>query len=983
MGSLQQHIKQLEEENRSLKEQLAQRSETNKSVADYRKQMDVLGANLPDGCLFRFEIDPKTSRMGFTYVTGNWVNISGLSVEEAGDFEKVISGIHPDDRQCVQDAIRKSIDTQCEFNIEFRFYQAACRLIWVHISSRPRFEGDMILCDGYILNITHRKNTELALLAEKERLEALGDNFPNGTLFRFEMDVQTGKMRFTYLSGTWFATVNVREEDALSDMFSVLSKIHPDDFPRILLAINESATSLNDFNIEVRYLYTPDTLKWMQISSRPRAVQGKVLSDGFIMDITDRKTTEIELDNYRRDLEKLVKERTEELEASMEELTSTNEELISTNEELQRYRNQLEQMVEAKTRELVASRERLLTLSNNLPGGVIYQIMSTGDFDKFTYISASFATLFQLSIEEALADINNFARMIHPDDKHQFVYFDPLKKVDIQFRVVLKSKKQVWIHMRATTTHIGNHVYLWDGFMIDITERKKTEEALAQSEEMYRQLTVASPDAVIMCTTDRKLQYISPKAVELFGIDPEKNMSEIDIKNYVHPHEHLAARNVFDGFMRDKVSFISQILLVREDRSEFFGEISAATVKNKSGKPVSILMVIRDITDRKKSETELIRAKEKAEESDNLKSAFLANMSHEIRTPINGIVGFLGFLADDHLSPKRKREYINIINNNSIQLVKLIDDIIDIAKIEAKQINIQPVPFKPNEFMYELKTFFETYLHSIQKEKIAVILDDSGFIDHCVTYIDSMRLRQVLNNLIGNAVKFTEKGYICFGYRAAENNKLEFFVEDTGCGLPRNQQDVIFERFRQANLNNNRQYGGTGLGLAISKSFVQMMGGDIAVQSELNEGSTFSFTVSYIPVGQEEMRVLEKRPDPEQTDRRHVALVVESDMMKRRYYELLLAHAGVSSLLAGDLRQWTDHLSRSNRIDMVLVAYAVFKESERDEAFNQIKTIRAGLPLTLIVPDNEDNYPPVALIREPVTCKSIRELIKRLGIKDG
>jgi signal transduction histidine kinase len=245
---------------------------------------------------------------------------------------------------------------------------------------------------------------------------------------------------------------------------------------------------------------------------------------------------------------------------------------------------------------------------------------------------------------------------------------------------------------------------------------------------------------------------------------------------------------------------------------------------------------------------ELINAKEKAEESDKLKSAFLANMSHEIRTPLNGIAGFLQLINSDNLSSSRRQEYMNIINSSSTQLTRIIDDIIDVSKIEAKQMTISPAPMNLNELMNELHTFFNSYLQANNKERVTLILDDSEFIDQCVICADSFRLRQVLNNLISNASKFTEKGYIRFGYRKSAPDALEFVVEDSGIGMRNNQLGIIFERFRQAELSNNRQYGGTGLGLTISRSLVQMMGGNMWVKSTEGIGSTFYFTILYLPI---------------------------------------------------------------------------------------------------------------------------------------
>jgi len=260
------------------------------------------------------------------------------------------------------------------------------------------------------------------------------------------------------------------------------------------------------------------------------------------------------------------------------------------------------------------------------------------------------------------------------------------------------------------------------------------------------------------------------------------------------------------------------------------------------GRP-TIMEFATDTTDRKNVELELLRAKEKAEESDKLKSSFLANMSHEIRTPLNGIVGLTQLLDSDKPTYQERQEYIGIISNCCTQVVKLIDDIIDLSQIEAKLITINPVSVQINNLMEELYIFFETYMKVNNKGHIKLILDRNGFIDNYTVYVDPIRLQQVLTNLINNAIKFTEKGYIRFGYRKSSSGKLEFAVEDTGIGLKPEHKEIIFERFRQVDLTNNREYGGAGLGLSISRSLVQLMGGNLWMESVEGKGSTFYFTI--------------------------------------------------------------------------------------------------------------------------------------------
>ena len=237
----------------------------------------------------------------------------------------------------------------------------------------------------------------------------------------------------------------------------------------------------------------------------------------------------------------------------------------------------------------------------------------------------------------------------------------------------------------------------------------------------------------------------------------------------------------------------------------------------------------------------LFYAKEKAEVADSLKSAFLANMSHEIRTPLNGILGFAELLKDEEIEKKDRKEYVDIIINNGKHLLNLINDIIDISKIESRQLNVKPACFNPDDLLNELFSFFENHKKQIDKEHIELILSTTCDQEEALISTDKTRLKQVLSNLIDNSLKFTEKGQIEFGYSFVNSEEIEFFVEDTGIGIGPADLKIIFERFRQAESVNRRSMHGTGLGLSICKALIELMGGEITVSSELNKGSRFSF----------------------------------------------------------------------------------------------------------------------------------------------
>ncbi len=254
----------------------------------------------------------------------------------------------------------------------------------------------------------------------------------------------------------------------------------------------------------------------------------------------------------------------------------------------------------------------------------------------------------------------------------------------------------------------------------------------------------------------------------------------------------------------------------------------------------SIAQIISNAIEKEAAQKNLIKAKERAEESDNLKSAFLANMSHEIRTPMNGIVGFASLMQKEATSPKIA-QYTQVINDNCQMLLQLLDDIIDISKLESKQLKMSPIECNINQLLSDQLLLYRQLLKKRGKEKIEIILEKTPFNE--TIWVDPVRLQQVLTNLISNAIKFTDKGYITFGYTKPDNQHLLFYVKDTGIGIPQNHLNIIFERFRQVEEHYERNIGGTGIGLAISKSLVEMMGGKIWAESDLEIGSNFFFTI--------------------------------------------------------------------------------------------------------------------------------------------
>jgi PAS domain S-box-containing protein len=347
---------------------------------------------------------------------------------------------------------------------------------------------------------------------------------------------------------------------------------------------------------------------------------------------------------------------------------------------------------------------------------------------------------------------------------------------------------------------------------------------------------------------------------------------------------------------------------------------------------------------RTKTEGEILDSKNRAEESDKLKSAFLANMSHEIRTPMNGILGFGQLLRKPGLPGEKREHFVNIINANGKHLLDLINDIIDISKIEANQLEINVVKCDVNQVIEELKLTFESSLGQLGKENL--LLETRAKIPgKAWVYTDITRLKQVFTNLLSNAIKFTNEGHVRLGYDFKDTDTILFFVEDTGIGISPEKQKLVFERFRQADESTTRDFGGTGLGLSICQGLVRLFGGDIWVESEKDKGSVFYFTHPYKPAtgpGQE-VKISEILPEIIDWSSNKV-LIVEDDPTSQIYLSECLSETGIQIVQAGDGQQAIDICFADKSIDLVLMDIQLPMKNGY-EATQAIKQFRNDLPV--------------------------------------
>ncbi|MHB1033201.1 MAG: PAS domain S-box protein [Pirellulales bacterium] len=385
----------------------------------------------------------------------------------------------------------------------------------------------------------------------------------------------------------------------------------------------------------------------------------------------------------------------------------------------------------------------------------------------------------------------------------------------------------------------------------DITELKQTEEALRASQSMYRALFDSSSDAIMLLTPEKGFLNGNPAAVALFGCRDEGEFTShtpADLSPECQP-DGVASSEKAQQMMADALREGSQFfewIHRRTDGSEFPATVLLSRMELE-GKVV-LQATVRDITAQKRMEDELRKAKDAAEAATHAKSEFLANMSHEIRTPITAILGFADVLIEEHAAHPDWLEQLAIIKRNGEHLLQIINDILDVSRIEQGQLTVECVPCSPAQLVAGVQSLMEGRAAA---KGLAFDVEQAGPIPNSIQ-TDPTRLRQILINLVGNAVKFTETGSVRLVMRFVDGKHpaLQFDVLDTGIGMTAEQAAKAFQPFVQADLSTARRFGGSGLGLAISKRLAPMLGGDVElVQTAVGVGSRFRLTVPAGPVG--------------------------------------------------------------------------------------------------------------------------------------
>jgi PAS domain S-box-containing protein len=491
---------------------------------------------------------------------------------------------------------------------------------------------------------------------------------------------------------------------------------------------------------------------------------------------------------------------------------------------------------------LKESEERFRKIFEDSP----FCMLMTGKDLGIIHANSAFCKMIGYAEEELIG--LTFRNFTHPDHISEDEY-SILRLVAEEIPVYHTEKRYIRsdgsIIWGSTTVSIirnnDGEVHFFLAMIEDITARKTAETELEKSFSLQKATLESTADGILVVDNYRKIVQYNQKFTEMWRIPLEIMRSGKDEVALQFVRDQLKYPDQFvnqvkrlysdpDAITSDMLEFSDGRFFERYSQPQRIGGITAGRVWS-----------FRDITERKKAEAELIAAKEKAEESDRLKTAFLHNVSHEIRTPMNAIMGFSTLLNEPDVSDSDRKQFIEIISQSGNQLLSIINDIVDLASVESGQMKLN---IKEINLNTTLRRISEQFSYKEKPHKITLTLNISLTDKEVDILTDGTKLVQIISNLINNAFKFTKKGKIDFGYEL-KDDFLEFFVKDTGIGIPPEHQTKIFDRFYQVDSAVSRQYTGTGMGLSICKAYVELLGGKIWLDSNPGEGTAFNFTIPF------------------------------------------------------------------------------------------------------------------------------------------
>ncbi|RUT73490.1 PAS domain-containing hybrid sensor histidine kinase/response regulator [Ancylomarina longa] len=572
-------------------------------------------------------------------------------------------------------------------------------------------------------------------------------------------------------------------------------------------------------------------------------------------------------------------------------------------------------------------------------------LLSHIDDDKIISINKSFIKLFGYSKKEL---IDNYPDKIqlweNSEEKRKFTKDIKTNESIENFEtsIIAKDGTKVDVLLSASIIRIEETPPILFIITKDITELKNTQEKLIlakdkaeENEKKFKDLVENTSEWIWSINTNGIFTYSNPVIEKILGYSPSFIMGK-SCYSFLSPDEKIIEPMVQEYALKKKGWSNWEIKWKHKDGSFRYLLSNSIPVLNKDGELISFRGIDSDITDRKIANDQLIALKEKAEESDALKTKFLRNMSHEIRTPLNGILGFSELVSNPKIDMEKKLYYLDIIKSCGRQLLHIIDEILEISELETHQSPVFEKQVCLNELLDEL---FQDFNPRATQKKLLVHLKKEMGDRESTIITDDIKLSKILNSLLENALKFTKNGSIEFGYRlttSTEPKKLQIYVKDTGSGIDSKKQKLIFERFSQAESELSSGFGGLGLGLSLAKEITELLGGEISLDSTLGEGTNFIITLPFKPCFVKE--------DQKKEISNKIILVAEDEEMNFLYIETALTEKLNCKIIHAKNGVDAIALCKKHSIDLILMDLKMPVLNGFD-ATKQIKEFLPDIPI--------------------------------------
>ncbi len=595
-------------------------------------------------------------------------------------------------------------------------------------------------------------------------------------------------------------------------------------------------------------------------------------------------------------------------------------------------------------RQFKESEEKYRLVAENISDVVWILNVTQG---KFTYISPSIQKLRGLAPEEAMnqklenlllsKDFDAMSKRIEESIEHFKKSDEPRSYLDV-IRQPRKNGDFVWVEISTRFQKNSYGEIEVFGVSRNVDERKAAETMLKESQLMLQSVVNSTSDLIwsIDATTSKILTFndaFKIYALENLGTELKPGMTQKEIlptKELQEEWTALYRRVLSEGsFTTEYVSNVSSKVLLLT-----FNPLLRDTAI------YGISVFAKDISQIKEAEKLLILAKEKAEESDRLKTAFLMNMSHEIRTPLNGMLGFIEVLKDSSLKEEQKIEYIGIVNKSGERLLATINDILEISQIEAGAVNVHK---REVNFADIIQFHCDFFGKEIESKGLQLVLSQQVTGPSAVIWTDKYKVDSILSNLIKNAIKFTEKGSIEIG-SYIRNNSLIFYVKDTGRGIPSDRFEAIFDRFVQADLSLTRAHEGSGLGLSIVKAHIEALNGKIWLESEIGKGSTFYVSLPIRRTNTDEESTIEMQRQIKKIPEDTTLLIVEDDEISYRYFDVILSPY-VKLIHAKKGTEALEILKKNKNISLIFMDLKIPGEMDGFETTRRIRRSDKKIPI--------------------------------------